>query len=77
MLMHGIPFVVSFSYSTSFRPDQMGHCHQPRKIRWRFLKELITDNEAQDSKKQFHRLAKAMGTFYGLFSCKSHASFFL
>lgn len=31
------------------------------------------DNEAHDGKKQLCSLAKAMGTSYGLFSCKSRA----
>lgn len=74
LLEDSIPFVGSFSCSTSFRPDWMGQCHQHRKIRWRFFsKEFIADDEAHDSKAQFCRLAEAMGTFYGLFSCKSRA----
>lgn len=68
-------FVGSFSYSTSFRPDWMGQCHPPRKTRWKFLKDFVTDNEAHNSKKQFCRLTKAIGTIYGLFSCESCAFF--
>lgn len=49
---------------------------QPRKVRWRFLKEMVTKNEARDSKKGFPGLAKAVVTCYGWFCCKSHALFF-
>lgn len=54
----------------------VGWCSQPRKVRWRFLKEMIAKNEALDSMKEFPGLAKAVGTFYGWFYCKSHALFF-